>query len=33
MFGRYDGHVLLDDGQPLEIHDLIGFAEEHNARW
>jgi hypothetical protein len=33
MFGRYNGRVVLNDGQPLEIHDLIGFAEEHQARW
>jgi hypothetical protein len=33
MFGRYNGHVTLDDGSPLEIRDLIGFAEEHHARW
>jgi hypothetical protein len=33
MFGRYNGRVVLDDGLPLEIHDLIGFAEEHQARW
>jgi hypothetical protein len=33
MFGRYNGRVTLDDGKPLEIHDLIGFAEEHHARW
>lgn len=33
MFGRYAGQVVLDDGQPLEIRDLIGFAEEHRARW
>jgi hypothetical protein len=33
MFGRYNGHVILDDGSHLEIHDLIGFAEEHHARW
>jgi hypothetical protein len=33
MFGRYNGRVVLDDGHPLEIHDLIGFAEEHQARW
>ncbi|OQX62528.1 MAG: hypothetical protein B5M51_05920 [Anaerolinea sp. 4484_236] len=33
MFGRYNGHVILDDGEKLEIHDLIGFAEEHHARW
>jgi len=33
MFGRYNGQVILDDGTPLKIHDLIGFAEEHHARW
>jgi len=33
MFGRYNGRVTLDDGTPLEIRDLIGFAEEHHARW
>jgi len=33
MFGRYNGHAILDDGSPLEIRDLIGFAEEHHARW
>jgi len=33
MFGRYNGRVLLDDGTLLEIRNLIGFAEEHHARW
>ena len=33
MFGRYDGHAILDNGKRLEIHDLIGFADEHHARW
>ena len=33
MFGRYNGTVRLDDGQELEVRDLIGFAEEHQARW
>jgi len=33
MFGRYNGYVILDDGSKLDIHDLIGFAEEHHARW
>lgn len=33
MFGRYNGHMTLDDGSTLEIRDLIGFAEEHHARW
>ena len=33
MFGRYNGHVILDNGSKLEIKDLIGFAEEHHAKW
>ncbi len=33
MFGRYAGHARLDDGQVVEVRDLIGFAEEHHARW
>ena len=33
MFGRYNGRVVLDDERELEITDLIGFAEEHRARW
>lgn len=33
MFGRYTGHARLDDGQEVEVRDLIGFAEEHHARW
>ncbi len=33
MFGRYAGYVRLDDGQEVEVRDLIGFAEEHHARW
>ena len=33
MFGRYSGRAVLEDGQKLELHDLIGFAEEHHARW
>jgi hypothetical protein len=33
MFGRYTGHARLDDGQTVELRDVIGFAEEHHARW
>jgi hypothetical protein len=33
MFGRYTGQVHLEDGQLVEIKDLTGFAEEHQARW
>jgi Domain of unknown function (DUF2804), N-terminal/Domain of unknown function (DUF2804), C-terminal len=33
MFGRYNGKVAADDGEVIEIKDLIGFAEEHHAKW
>ncbi len=33
MFGRYNGNVVGEDGIKLQINDLIGFAEEHHARW
>ena len=33
MFGRYNGSVVTDDGRVIQIKDLIGFAEEHHARW
>lgn len=33
LFGRYNGYVVTDEGKKLEVKDLIGWAEEHNARW
>ena len=33
MFGRFSGWVKTDDDEKIEIKDLIGFAEEHHARW
>jgi hypothetical protein len=33
MFGKYSGIVRADDGEQIKISDLIGFAEEHHARW
>lgn len=33
MFGHYNGTVIADDGEKITIKDLIGFAEEHHARW
>jgi hypothetical protein len=33
MFGRYNGEVISDQGEVVKIKDLIGFAEEHRARW
>jgi hypothetical protein len=33
LFGRYSGHVITDEGETLHIEDLIGFAEDHHAKW
>lgn len=33
MFGRYHGAAVSDDGEALPIDGLVGFAEEHHARW
>jgi len=33
MFGRYNGHVITDQGDVIPVKDLIGFAEEHQAKW
>jgi hypothetical protein len=33
MFGRYSGTVQANDGEQIQFKDLIGFAEEHHARW
>jgi len=33
MFGRYSGTMITDDGEKIEVNDMIGWAEEHHARW
>lgn len=33
MFGHYRGTVITDEGDALAIDGLVGFAEEHRARW
>jgi hypothetical protein len=33
MFGRYSGFVVTDNGERIEIKNLIGWAEEHHAKW
>ncbi len=33
MFGRYQGTLVTDEGETIQIRDLTGFAEEHHARW
>ncbi len=33
LFGRYQGAARTDDGELIRIDDLVGFAEEHHAKW
>jgi hypothetical protein len=33
VFGRYSGWAVLDEGEKIRIDALVGFAEEHRARW
>jgi len=33
MFGHYSGSVIADDGETIRLEGLVGFAEEHHARW
>lgn len=33
MIGRYDGEIRDLDGLVYEVHNLVGWAEEHHARW
>jgi hypothetical protein len=33
MFGYYSGRAVTDQGESLSIQNLVGFAEEHQARW
>ncbi len=33
MFGRYSGRIQPDDGPTIELKDLFGWIEDHEARW
>lgn len=33
VFGKFSGKVILDDGQVIEIKDIIGFAEKVHNKW
>ena len=33
MFGRYSGRITPDGEGPIEVRDLFGWIEEHDARW
>jgi hypothetical protein len=33
MFGRYSGKAVTDEGEVIHVDGLVGWAEEHHARW
>jgi hypothetical protein len=33
LFGRFSGTAITDEGETLQIENLVGFAEEHHAKW
>jgi hypothetical protein len=33
MFGHYQGTVVTDEGETIQVRDVVGFAEEHYAKW
>jgi hypothetical protein len=33
VFGFFSGRLTSDEGETIQLVDLIGFAEEHYARW
>jgi hypothetical protein len=33
VFGRFSGTLVPDDGQAIEVADIIGWVEQHRARW
>jgi len=33
MFGCYSGRITPDGGEPIELRDVFGWIEDHEARW
>jgi hypothetical protein len=33
LFGKYSGTLMTDDGKKMQVENLIGWAEEHQAKW
>jgi hypothetical protein len=33
MLGHYAGEVIVNNGETIYLRRLVGFAEEHYARW
>jgi hypothetical protein len=33
VFGTYTGRIMPDNAEPIELSDMFGWIEEHDARW
>jgi hypothetical protein len=33
MFGCYSGRITPDGGEPIELREMFGWIEDHEARW
>ena len=33
VFGRFSGILVPDSGEAIEVADMIGWVEQHRARW
>lgn len=33
LIGRFSGTIIPDDGAPLQVEEMIGWVEQHQARW
>jgi hypothetical protein len=33
MFGTYSGRITTSDGETIELRDMFGWIEDHEARW
>lgn len=33
VFGHFSGIVVTDSGETIEVADMIGWVEQHRARW
>ncbi len=33
MIGRFEGTLKTDEGEVIQIHNVVGWAEDHHAKW
>ena len=33
MIGHFDGMMLGENGEAIEVRRAVGWAEDHHARW